>query len=186
MEFIRENPVMWGGVGGTFPIKEGENNIKIWSSVLLGGPIASIIMGGMFLGFCFINFNIIWLLLGLMPISMGVVCLLPLKTGITYTDGKRWHRLRSGGQDQAEEIAIFKMTEFEQFGKDKSTIQKEDFEALLSAELPALRYYGNYYLFQYYIAHNDEENKANTLEVLNNMKTKVSKIIVDDCPLYKH
>ncbi|MCL2082719.1 MAG: hypothetical protein FWH04_05755 [Oscillospiraceae bacterium] len=181
--YFEKNPVMWGGAGGIFPIKEDENNIKIWSKVLLGGPIASITMGIIFVTISALHSHIVWLLLGAMLIGMGIACLLPLKTGITYTDGKRWYRLRNGGQGQAEEIAIFKMTEIEQLGKDKSEIQKEAFEALLNAELPALRYYGNYYLYQYYIANNDDENKANTLEILNDMKSKVPKIIIDDCLL---
>ncbi|MCL2051196.1 MAG: hypothetical protein FWG91_05655 [Lachnospiraceae bacterium] len=181
--YFEKNPVMWGGAGGTFPIKEDKNNIKIWSKILLGGPIASITMGIIFIAISVFHFHIVWLLLGAMPIGMGIACLLPLKTGITYTDGKRWLRLRNGGQGQAEEAAIFKMTEIGLLGKDKSLLQKEAFEALLNAKLPALRYYGYYYLYQYYAANNDDENKANVLEVLNDMKSKVPKIIVADCPL---
>lgn len=112
---------------------------------------------------------------------MVIICLLPLKTSIMYTDIKRWHRLRGGGKGAAEEIALFKMMEFKQFNTDKSVRGKEDFEALLDAELPSLRYYGNYCLYEYYSAGNDEENKLKTLEVLNGMKKSVPKAVVDDC-----
>ena len=181
--YFEKNPIMWGGVGGTFPIKESEDNTKIWSKVLLGGPIASIITGIIFLSICLLSFHIAWLLLGLMPISMGIACLLPLKTGITYSDGKRWRRLHNGGKEEAEEIAIFKMMEFYQFEKDKSLMKKDDFEVLLEAELPVLRYYGNYYLYQYYDTSNDIENKEKTLSILNGMNKIVPKIIIDDCKL---
>ncbi|MCL1965106.1 MAG: hypothetical protein FWF69_08615 [Firmicutes bacterium] len=179
--YFEKNPVMWGGVGGTFPIKESDDNIKIWSKILLGGPITSIITGMIFLSVCLFSFHIGWLLLGLMPISMGIACLLPFTTGLTYTDGKRWRRLHNGGKEAAEETAIFKMAEFEQLEKDKSLMKKEDFEVLLEAELPALRYYGNYYLYQYYDINNNLESKEKTLGILNSMKKDVPKTIIDDC-----
>ena len=181
--YLEKNPVLWGGVGGTVPVAENRDNLKIFSIILLGGPIASIITGIVFSAICYFHFNLFWLLLGLMSTSMGIACLLPGKTGIGYTDGKRWRRFRKGGQDGAEEKALFKMMQFYQFGKDKSTIKKEDFEALLDAKLPALRYYGYYYLYQYYNAQNDTENKSKTLTILQDIKKDVPKIIIDDCKL---
>ena len=181
--YFEKNLVMWGGVGGTFPVKENEDNIKIWSKILLSGPIASIITGMIFLSLCFLHFHIFLLLLGLMPIGIGIACLLPLETGILYTDGKRWRRLHGGGQEEAEEIALWKMTEFQQFGKDKSLMQREDFEALFDAKLPALRYYGYYYLYKYYDIQNDFDNRNQILEILNSIKKDVPKAIVNDCEL---
>jgi hypothetical protein len=181
--YLEKNPALWGGVGGTVPAEESEHNIKTWSKILLGGPIASIVTGVLFLCVCLFYFNLIWLMLGLMPIAMGVACLLPLQTGITYTDGKRWRRLHAGGTDEAEEVALFKMTERDWFGKDKSSLNLDDFKALLDAKLPALRYYGNYYLYQYHDICNDVVNRDKALEALNNIKKSVPKIIVDECQL---
>ena len=181
--YLEKNPVMWGGVGGTVPVTENRGNLKIFSIILLGGPISSIIFGIVFSAICYYHFTLFLLLLGLMSISMGIVCLLPGKTGIGYTDGKRWRRFRNGGQGEAEETALFNMMQYYQFGKDKSLLKKEDFEALLDAKLPALRYYGYYYLFQYYNTHNDIENKSKILTILQDMKKDVPKIIIDDCKL---
>jgi len=181
--YFEKNIILWGGVGGTLPVKNDVDNTKIWAKILLGGPAASILTGCIFLIICFIHFNFFLLLLGLMPISMGIACLLPLKTGITYSDGKRWQRLHDNGKGQAEEIALFKMIEFEQLGKDKTLIKKDDFEALLEAELPALRYYGYYYLYKYYENQNDFDNKLKAFDILNDLKKDVPKIIIDDCKL---
>jgi len=181
--YLEKNPVLWGGVAGTAPATKNNDSIKIFSSILLGGPITSIIAGVVFLTICFFHFNLFWLLLGLMSISMGIVCLLPLKTGIAYSDGKRWRRLRGGGQGEAEETSLFKILEYSQFGKDISLLQKADFEALLDAKLPSLRYYGYYYLYQYYDAKNDSDNKSKALTLLQNMKKDIPKIIIDECKL---
>lgn len=181
--YFEKNIVMWAGVGGTLPSDESADNIKIWSKILLGGPATSIIMGLVFLLLNLVYPSIVFLMLGAMPLGMGVACLLPLKTGITYSDGKRWLRLRSEGQEQAEEIAIFKMMMLGLFNKDFSAIKLDDFSSLLNAKNPALKYYGYYYLYQYYDARNDDENKLNALETLQGMKPSVSAVIIDDCGL---
>jgi hypothetical protein len=179
--YVEKNAVLWGGAGGTLPADENADNVKIWSRVLLGGPVASIVTGVVFLSLYFLRPHIVFILLGAMPIAMGIACLLPFKTGITYSDGKRWARLRGGGQGGAEEISLFKMTMRHIFKKDAPAIELDDFSPLLQAELPALRYYGHYYLYQYYCARNDEENRRRTLETLHELKKTVSKIVVADC-----
>ena len=179
--YFEKNPALWGGVGGTIPSDENVDNVKIWAKVLLAGPIASIVTGVIFLSFNFIHFSLAFVLLGAMPIAMGIACLLPFTTGITYTDGKRWARLRSEGQGRAEEISLFKMMMANIFEKDESTIEYDDFAPLLKAELPAIKYYGYFYLYRYYRARNDEENKLKALEELSVLKRNTPKIVVDDC-----
>jgi hypothetical protein len=179
--YLEKNPSLWGGVGGTFPKAESPDNIKVWSKILLGGPIFSIIMGCVFLPFGILTFNALLLMLGFMPIGMGIACLLPLKTGITYTDGARWRRLRGGGQRKAEEIALFQMAENTALNKDMSQIEYADFEPLLHAELPAIKYYGYYYSYMFYKSRNDEENTRKALDLMDSIKKSVPKIVIDDC-----
>ncbi|MDR0906279.1 MAG: hypothetical protein LBN00_08945 [Oscillospiraceae bacterium] len=179
--YLEKNPALWGGVGGTFPKTESPDNIKVWSKILLGGPVASIIMGCAFLPFGILTLNALLLMLGFMPIGMGIACLLPLKTGITYTDGARWRRLHGEGQVKAEEIALFKMAINDILKKDMSQIEYTDFEPLLHAELPAIKYYGYYYSYMFYKSRNDEENVQKTLGLMDSIKKNVPKIVIDDC-----
>ena len=174
---------MWGGAAFAAPVDESNDNIKIFSKSLLGGPIASILAGVVFLLVCFFHFHLVWLLLGVMSMLMGIACLLPMKNGFTYTDGKRWSRLRDGGQGEAEETALWKLVERDIFKKDVSTLQLEDFEALLSAKLPEHRYYGHYCQFLYYNFRNDTENTEKALKALQAIKKDVSKVVVDECKL---
>ena len=42
---IEKNPLLWCGVGGTFPTKQSEENLNTWSQILLAGPLSSIVFG---------------------------------------------------------------------------------------------------------------------------------------------
>lgn len=183
--YFEKHIMSWGGVGSTLPQNKNADNVSIWSKVLLGGPISSIIMGCIFLPLGFAYKNIALLLLGAMPLGMGIVCALPLplKTGITYTDGARWSRLHKGGQDKAEEIALFKMVEHNLFGSNYSEIRYSDFEPLLFAKLDTIKYYGNYYAYRYYQARQDDENMKKAFECMNELKKNVPRLVVEDCKI---
>src|SRR6056297_1656258 len=171
---------LWGGVGGTLPKEMKEDNIKIWSKILLGGPLASIIMGVIFLPLGIIKENIIFLLLGAMPLAMGIVSILPLplKTGILYTDGGRWSRLHKGGQEADEEIALFKFTEYQITTEDFSKLDVNCIDSLLKSKELSINYYGYYYKFQYYKAISNEEKMNFFIQEMEKIKSKVPSIIV--------
>ena len=179
--YLEKNPALWGGVGGTFPQTESAENLKIWSKILLGGPVVSVIMGCIFLPIGIVTQNIVPVLLGAMPVAMGIACLLPLKTGIMYTDGMRWRRIRNGGQAAAEEAALFKLTENNFLGT--GILEFANFEALLDADLPAIRYYGYYYAHLFYKDKRDEDKAREYIALMDAIKKNVPKVIIDDCNL---
>ncbi|MFL0252020.1 site-2 protease family protein [Clostridium neuense] len=185
--YFEKHAAMWGGVSCTLPKEANENNIKIWSKVLLGGPLASIIMGIIFLPLSIITKNIVFLLLGAMPLGMGIICILPLplKTGILYTDGGRWSRLHKGGQEAAEEIALFKLTENQIICRDFSKIDLNSIESLLKSNDIVINYYGYYYKFQYYKATSNKEKMELVIAKMENIKDKVPALIVKDCNIDK-
>ncbi|MFZ7119881.1 MAG: site-2 protease family protein [Eubacteriaceae bacterium] len=184
--YLEKRTVMWGGVGCVLPQEVKEDNIKIWSKVLLGGPFASIAMGIIFLPFGIITENIVLLLLGAMPLAMGIVCILPvpLKTGILYTDGGRWSRLHKGGQEADEEVALFKLTENQFACGDLSKIDINIIEPLLKSKEVGINYYGYYYKYKYYEAISNKEKMEFIIEEMDKIKSKVSSIIVKDCEIH--
>jgi hypothetical protein len=183
--YFEKRIAFWGGVGGTMPKEANEDNIKIWSKILLGGPITSIVMGVVFLPLGIITKNIVLLLLGAMPLGMGIMCALPfpLKTGILYTDGGRWSRLRKGGQEADEEIALFKLTENEFIGGDFLNIDLKSIESLIKSKETRIQYYGYYYKYKYYKANNNEEKMKLAIQIMEDIKSKVPSIIVTDCKI---
>lgn len=76
---IEKNTILWGGVGGTLPVKESEENVKVWGKILLAGPLTSIVFGILMLPVFIVTKNIFALLLCLMPIAMGAMCIIPMK-----------------------------------------------------------------------------------------------------------
>src|SRR6056297_986158 len=176
---------LWGGVGGTFPKEIKEDNIKIWSKILLGGPLASIIMGAIFLPLGIIKDNIIFILLGAMPLAMGIVSILPipLKTGILYTDGGRLSRLNKGGQEADEEIALFKLTEYQNISGDFSKFDINCIDPLLKSKDISINYYGYYYKFQYYKEIFDKEKMNFFIKKMGKIENKVPALIIEDCKI---
>jgi len=183
--YFEKQLIMWGGVGCTLPKEVSDDNIKIWSKVLLGGPLASIIVGAIFLPIGIITGNIVFMLLGAMGLGMGIVSILPLplKSGIMYTDGERWSRLHKGGQVADEEIALFKLTEIQITGNDFSKVDFNSIESLIKSTEVGIKYYGYYYNFQYYKALSNEEKMELAIEKMEEIKNKVSPIIVNDCKI---
>jgi len=176
---------LWGGVGGTFPKEIKEDNIKIWSKILLGGPLASIIMGAIFLPLGIIKDNIIFILLGAMPLAMGIVSILPipLKTGILYTDGGRLIRLNKGGQEADEENALFKLTEYQNISGDFSKFDINCIDPLLRSKDISINYYGYYYKFQYYKEISDKEKMNFFIKKMGKIENKVPAVIIEDCKI---
>lgn len=181
--YLEKQIALWGGVGGTLPRYPKEDNIKVWSKILLGGPIASIVMGIIFLPVGIITENLAFLLLGAMPVGMGIMCVLPLplKTGILYTDGGRWSRLHKGGQEADEEIALFRLTENEATGGDFSQIDLNSIKPLIQSKEVGIMYYGYYYFFRYYKAISNKEKMQSAIEKMEEIKSKVPAVIVKDC-----
>lgn len=184
---IEKNVIMWGGMGGTFPTNDKENNLKIWSKVLIAGPLASIIMGITFLPIALITKNLFALLLSFMPLAMGIMCGLPIpiKTGFLYTDGGRWSRLRKTGQEADEEQALFKLMECSVlYGENvPKTINIATIEPLLKSKNAEFQYYGHYYMYQISKYQQDTEQMDLQLKYMKNLKKKVSKIVLDDCKI---
>ncbi len=105
---IEKNPVSWFGLGATIPREESDDNIDIFAKILLAGPIASLVFG-ILMGVIFLmNRHIFFLACSLLPLTMGITCLLPgLKSGSILNDGTRYRRIRSKGPEAAEEKELF-------------------------------------------------------------------------------
>lgn len=182
---IEKNLILWGGVGGTLPVKENEENIKAWARILLAGPLTSIVFGILIFPICVITKSIFALLLCMMPLAMGVMCIIPMKmkTGLLYNDGSRYKRLHSGDQEGAEERAIFQLIEASLFGGEDCIYPMDLVEALLASEDPDFQYYGYYYAYVNATRQNCKEEAEEQLNNMESIRNKVAKFIVSDCKI---
>jgi hypothetical protein len=182
---LEKNIMMWGGMGGSYPVNREKDNLKIWSKVLLAGPVASIIMGIAMIPAAYVMKSLFFILLVAMPIGMGIVCglPLPLKTGFLYTDGGRWIRLKQGGQAEAEEKALFLLMENSMVNGQDSLPSEIMVNPLLNSKEPSLQYYGLYYHYLLSKNSNNLQDMNDTLEKMNELKKKVPKLIIEDCKI---
>lgn len=182
---FEKNMMMWGGMGGSYPVNKDKDNLKVWSNVLMAGPIVSIVMGIVMIPFAVLTESLFFTLLVAMPIGMGVACglPLPLKTGFLYTDGGRWIRLKQGGQAAAEEKALFLLMENSMINGETSLPPEELINPLLNSEEPSFQYYGLYYHYLISKNYNNQQDMKYALNKMDEIKAKVPKLIIEDCKI---
>lgn len=181
--YFERNMILWGGVGAALPQTNDPSNLAVWKKVLIGGPAASIIMGLTFLPLGMVTDNVFLLLLGAMPLGMGIACglPLPLKTGILYTDGGRLARLNSTGQKHLEEKALFTLTQSSICSAGFQDVPYSDIEHLMQSEDHSIKYYGYYYSYRYFSEKGDLLKAEEAIRIMDGLKNSVSKLIVEDC-----
>lgn len=182
---IEKNLTLWCGAGGTLPPYKSDENFKTWANILIAGPIASIIFSVMMLPLFIVHKTFFTLLLCLMPLAMGIMCLLPLKmkTGLLYNDGTRYRRIKSAGPEALEEKAIFQLMEITMFEGLSALYPQELIDPLLHSKDYEFNYYGYYYSY-INAKNNGNLNEADMqLSNMKKIKDKVPKLIIDDCKI---
>lgn len=176
----------WGGLAASCPAQKSQNNIKVWSKVLIAGPLSSIIFGVIFLTLYHFLKKDIFLMTGLVCLAMGLVTILPIpvKTGITYNDGKRYKRLVSGGRDAAEEIALLNITVDSTFDEKTFKPEPEDIKVLCESDDELFRYFG-YYFYYKSLDQESKEKESVRIELDNLRKSgKITRYVLEEFKYY--
>ncbi|MBP5263619.1 MAG: hypothetical protein J6X14_06165 [Lachnospiraceae bacterium] len=180
---IEKNIVLWGGIGGTTPREMSDDNIQKFAKVLIAGPVASIVIGAINSIFLILHPGIFTAMMTAVPMAMGVACLIPtLKTGILFTDGGRFLRIKRGGKTYAEEKAIFDAAMLRQFDAS-ARYDEEGIEAMTSSDDAAIQYLGHYYAYLNAKADQDEEAMNERIASMKALEPKVPKTIHEMCDL---
>jgi len=178
--YLNKNLGYYGGIAATIPKDDHPDNPKKFANVLLGGPIASII----FAIICFLISYFIGKPLGILFYSGGTISIaiffattIPSKTGMFFTDRKRYQRLTKPGKDQEVELAILRI--MGNYSKDNSylNICRNDIDILISDDIPFNHFFGLSSLICFQL----EKNKIVEAQVLEDYKEaskKMSKKIV--------
>ncbi|GEM_PF-648303 len=179
--FLNKNLAYFGGVAATLPIYDHEDNARKFAQILIAGPISSIV----FAIVCFLTIPFIDGYFGLVVYAGGMVSLaifftttIPSRTGMFFTDRKRYQRLVKPGKAQQVELAILRI--MGAFLKDRSyeNIDKNDLTILVDDDLPFFQFYGLFNLICYQLEINGTAEKK-VLEDYNKVSKKMSKSIVD-------
>ncbi len=141
---------LWGGLASTIPNKDGQQGMKDFGHILLAGPWLSVIFGVVFL-VLYIEFDFLLILaIAGESLGMGIVSLLPfpMRTGLVFTDGYRYLRIKKGGKSLLEEEAVFVLSTLEVFNKKVTFSEAENLaRPLIESEDKIYKYYALHYLY---------------------------------------
>jgi len=100
---------------------------------------------------------------GLMSLVVFLSVIIPSRTGMFYTDRKRYQRLTSDGQEKEIELAYLKATVQSMCKKTMKEMDLDDLTLLTKDESPMFRYIGYYFLYEYHLGNPEkiEEVSAN-------------------------
>lgn len=173
--YFEKDISLWGGIAATLPKEADQDNYKKFGRVLLGGPLASIIIGTISLIPGVLASQNFLILFGAMSIAIGTVSLIPMRNGAFYTDGGRWLRMHKNEETQAVEMAIWNLTQnaiiqgnYQQANLDEILILKNDRDF-------RTQYLGHYFAYQYYKDNQESENLEREKVALEGLRGKVPK-----------
>ena len=153
--YLNKNLEYYGGIAATSPWDSHPDNAKKFAFVLLAGPIASVLFALYSLVVSQLLedhiLQTVFLSGAGISIAIFLVTTIPAKTGIFYTDRKRYQRLVKPGRDQDTELAILKI--MGSYAQDNSykNIKKEDIQTLITDESSFTQYFGMFNLICYQI-----------------------------------
>ena len=170
--YLNKNAGYYGGVAATSPIDDHKDNAKKFAKVLLAGPIASVLFAIVCLGVASVvgkPFGIIFYTGGIISIGIFFATTIPSRTGMFFTDRKRYQRLVTPGKDQDVELAMLNI--MGKFSKDQSykNIDRKDIDTLISDDLPFVKYFGLFNLVCFQL-----ENKGGVTEEVSQLYESVS------------
>lgn len=178
--YLNKNFGYYGGLGLTVPKDDSSDNLRKFANVLLAGPIASIVFAVM----CFFMVNylanpygVIVFTAGLASFGIFLATTIPSRSGMFYTDRKRYQRLMTAGKDQEVELAM--LTILGSYVKNHSykDIKKEVFDVLITDNDLFVKHYGLFNLICWQIEHEgaiDDKVK----EEYNKISKKLNKNMV--------
>lgn len=178
--FFNKNTSYFGGIAATAPKTENDINPNTFSKILIAGPIFSFL----YFIICIIvffqfdsYFNSFFALSGLTSFGLFLATTLPEKSGIMFTDRKRFQRLNSKGVTQDAEIAMYELiskgiidNSFKNIDIDKTFILEKDNDA-------TIKFWAAYLRFMHYKENGLYEKESEALQQLLMFKNDFPKSI---------
>ena len=135
--YLNKNIQFFGGVTAVFPIDDKPENSKKFANMVLAGPIASLIFSILFIylyTFKIPFFSMLFFVGGFTSFCIFLATTIPNKTGMFFTDRKRYQRLTSNGKENIIELAVIRIMGI--YGRDNSYINSDpnDIEKMISDE----------------------------------------------------
>lgn len=178
--FFNTNPSYFGGISATAPRTESDINPQSFAKILIAGPIFSFF----FFIICLLIFlktdslfNSFFGLSALISLGLFLATTIPEKTGIMFTDRKRFQRLIKKGATQEVEIVLYELiskgiidNSFKNIDINKTNILEKDPDVTII--------FWTYYLrYMFYKENMLVEQQSIALKELHNIRQEIPKSI---------
>lgn len=133
--YLNKNIAHYGGIAATTPKNDDPDNSTKLANVCLAGPIASILLAiifGIIHFYLDSQFSKIILIGAIASFAIFLVTTIPNKTGMFFSDRKRYQRLTTNGPEKEVELALLRI--IGNYAKDDSykNVDENDIEVLIS------------------------------------------------------
>jgi len=171
---------MAGGLAATIPTKIEPDSINKFARVILAGPLTSILSIPILLLIAYITpppWPFLFTFMALMSFMIFLATTLPSKSGIFYTDRKRYQRLKSNGIEREIEMAVLQANTLKITGQSMNDMDIVALEKIKLDESPMMQYFGLLYEYEYHIK-GDQSKLANIKEQLETVSEELPKSTV--------
>ncbi|WP_378183554.1 M50 family metallopeptidase [Aquimarina sp. SS2-1] len=143
--YLNKNLGYYGGIAATIPSADHPDNAQKFANVILAGPITSLFLAIILISIGYFFEKPLQSLLytsGLISIGIFFATTIPSKSGMFFSDRKRYQRLTKPGKDQDVELALLRI--LGNYSKDNSyeNVRKNDIDTLVSDDTPFIRFFG--------------------------------------------
>lgn len=180
---FEQNVSLWGGVTCNTPINADLKTYDEFALILLFGPLFSLIIGSLLIPIFFLTKSYLVLLTLCMSFGMGIACILPLpiRTGLIYTDGYRYYRIKRNYND---EYILFQISSLPYINPNISYDELNELISSLTLSNDfSLQYYLHYILLQIAIESSEIEKQSIELKIINSLINNVPKSILRAYPI---
>ena len=132
--YLNKDILYYGGAACTLPVDNNPENAKKFANLILAGPITSLVLA-IILGVLYFSFNLQFSRIigfgSLASFAIFLATTIPNKTGLTFTDRKRYQRLSSDGAEKEVELAVLRVVGI--YGRDDSYlyVNSNDIETMI-------------------------------------------------------
>lgn len=169
--YLNRNMGHFGGVSATSPTGAGDEHLNQFARVVLAGPMASLALSLIAAAVAlFANLpQAFWW--GLAAASMGVflATTLPCKSGMFFSDRKRYQRIRDKGNTAEVEMALLRVV-VSQTTQVINAVDEKDFELIKTDKDPVIQFMGSYLGLSYYLETGSDKAEKEEVEYLELMK----------------
>lgn len=182
--YFNTNLQLFGGVASTIPVENKPENAKKFANVLLAGPLTSLVFA-IILTILLVSLNLksskLMNIAALSSFGIFLATTLPAKSGMFFSDRKRYQRLTSKGYEREIELAVLRIISI--YGRDNSylNVNEEDIDKMISDE--NYHFFGLYTKLYYQLEKNGEfniETKAEYDEIAKTMSKSMVKFFNKD------